>query len=142
MTKYRVLFFFLLLYGFFVTESNCQDNRYTLKQADIILSLKENIKYPRYKWYFSSGGLFSDINGSIAVNGHNSGIGTKLDFEENLGLSEFITTYRIEGTYNFNPKHSLTAAFLVLNRESETTLKDSVRFGDYLFRAANFSFLM
>lgn len=118
-------------------------NTLAVRQADSIKIAVESQKYERYKFNFYSGGLFSNLDGSILVNGKTDGIGTNLDFENNLGLSSFIATYKLEGTYNISRKSSLTGAFFVLNRSGSTFLEDSIIFGDYKFKEnASFDFLL
>jgi hypothetical protein len=100
-------------------------------------------KYPKYKLHFFTGGLFSDLSGSIIVNNRVLGTGTKLDFEDNLKLQKYLSTYRLGAIYDLNDKSSFSANFYVLNRSSTVTLQDSIEFGNYKYDAnAKFDFEM
>lgn len=118
-------------------------NTLAVKQVDSVVNTVESQKYKRYKFNLYSGGLFSNLDGSILVNGNNTGIGSNLDFENNLGLSSFIATYMLEGIYNISRKSSLRGSFFALNRSSSILLTDSIKFGDYKFKGnARFDFLL
>jgi hypothetical protein len=111
------------------------------KQLDSIEYARGIKKFPKFKLHILAGGLFSGIDGSIVANNIVLGTGTKLDFEDNLKLDKYITTYRVGAIYDLNDKSSFSANFFVLNRSSTVTLKDSVSFGEYKFDAnAKFDF--
>ena len=118
-------------------------NALVVRQTDSVMNTVESPKHKRYTFNFYSGGLFSNLDGSILVNGKTDGIGTNLDFENNLGLSSFIATYVLEGTYNISDKSSLTGAFFVLNRSGSALLEDSIIYGEYKFKEnTRFDFLL
>ena len=145
MQKFIVIFLFFVIVFLFSGDVKiiAQGKDLTVKQADSIMNAVESRKYPQHKFIIYSGGLFSNLDGSIIVNGKTVGIGTKLDFEDNLGLTSYITTYRLEGIYNISRKSSLNASFLVLNRTSSILLNDSIKYGEYKFKGnAKFDFLL
>lgn len=144
--KYFFLFkLFILLILLDYTSILSQDTlKYSARQLDSIeysINLK---KYPRYKYYFRAGGFFPFLDGSIIVNGNNfKRAGTKLDFEEGLGLTQSIVTYRFDAQYNMSKKSTFTAAVYVMNRNTDRVLDDSIDFGNYKFNAkTKFSFLL
>jgi hypothetical protein len=116
----------------------------TSRQLDSIEYAINLKKYPRYKFNFKAGGFLPFLDGSIVVNGDKlERVGTKLDFEEGLGLTQSIVTYRLDGLYNFSRKSTFTATFFVMNRNSDRVLNDSIEFGNYKFNAnTKFSFLL
>jgi hypothetical protein len=115
--------------------------RYSDKQLDSIEYARATKKFPKFKFYVYSGGLFSVVDGSITVNNKLLGLGTKLDFDDNLKLPKDITTYTIGGYYNLGDKSTFSMYFLEMNQKSNLQLKDSVQFGDYKFNGnANFDF--
>ena len=143
MQKNSVFLVFFTAFLLCSMNVTAQDKDLTIKQADSIMNAVDSKKYPRYKFTFYTGGLFSNLDGSIIVNGKTAAIGTKLDFEDNLGLTSYITTFRLGGNYNISSKSFLTGSFLVMNRNSSIILTDSVKFGDYKYKAnAKFDFLL
>lgn len=114
-----------------------------MSKLDSVYNAEQLKIYPRYKYHINAGSLLSDIDGSIIVNNKVLGTGTKLDFEDNLGLKNYIFTYRLSGKYELTKKSSLEAAFMVLNRNNSIELKDSIKFGAYTFiGSAKFSFAL
>lgn len=137
-----LLTFTILMVLFSINSINSQD-KYTNKQLDSIEYARGIKKFPKYKIHILAGGLFSDIDGNVVVNNGVLGTGTKLDFEDNLKLEEYNTTYRFGALYDLNDKSSFSANFFVINRSSNIKLLDTVKFGEYTFDPSlNFDFEM
>jgi hypothetical protein len=134
-------FKFTLLLLMFTFSSIYSQGNYTNKQLDSIEYARGLKKFPKYKLHILAGGLFSDIDGSVTVNNLILGTGTKLDFEDNLKLEDYVTTYRFGAIYDLNDKSSFSANFFTINRSSSIILQDSVKFGEYTFEPnANLDF--
>jgi hypothetical protein len=143
--KTKILFQikFTLLLIFISFSSIYSQGKYNDKQLDSIEYARGIKKYPKFKFHILTGGLFSDIDGSVIANNKVIGVGTKLDFEDNLKLDKYITTYRVGAIFDLNDKSSFSANFFVINRKSNIILTDTIEFGDYKFDPnANFDFEM
>lgn len=126
--------YFLLMILLSISTIHSQDtSRYSVNQLDSILNSKNLKKYPKHKFYITTGGLISLIDGSIIFNSKNLNAGTKLDFEDDLKLDSYDFTYRVGAIYNLSNKSDLSAYFLVMNRSSSITLKDPIQFGENKF---------
>ncbi len=59
--------------------------------------------------------------------------GTKIDFENDLGLSTSVNVFRIDGYYRFNSRHRLNFSFFDLSRSGSRQIQTDIQWGDSLF---------
>jgi len=80
------------------------------------------------------GGYIPIQDTNIRVDGKGGlGLGTELDFENDLNLEEELSTYRIDAQWRFFDRHRLNFSFYDLSRDATTSLKRNSQIGDILF---------
>lgn len=80
-------------------------------------------------------GLFlPSINSTAQVNSDAGRIGTIINLETAFSLPETQNLFRINGLYRFNNNHSVEAYYYALNRSGSSVSRDSIVFGDIVFR--------
>jgi len=75
---------------------------------------------------FRVGGFFPSVDTRARADGNNGLIGTVLDFETDLGLSDSKTLPIVDLEWRFANNHRLTLNYLDLSRDATSTLKGSV----------------
>jgi len=76
------------------------------------------------------GGYWATADTTVRLDSTSGSVGTTLDFEDNLGLSERKTSPWVQLTYRFNPRHRLEASYVSLRRAGARTLSATINFGD------------
>ncbi len=61
------------------------------------------------------------------------GLGTEIDLENDLGLEEELSTYRIDAQWRFFDRHRLNFSYFDLTRDATTSLRRDTIIGDILF---------
>ena len=80
------------------------------------------------------GGYVPITDTNIRVDGTGGlGLGTEIDLENDLGLDEELTTYRIDAQWRFFDRHRLNFSFFDLTRDATTSLRRNTQIGDILF---------
>jgi hypothetical protein len=82
-------------------------------------------------------GFWADTDSGARADGTGGRVGTRLDFERDLGLDEHDTRWIGTATYNFNRRHGLELSYFSLDRHAERTLTDPVSFRDSDFVPAS-----
>jgi hypothetical protein len=133
---------FILLFVILSVTAFSQDSiRYSSKRLDSLAYQINLKKYPQNKFFIFAGGVFADVAGSVVVNNSVLGLGTKLDFTDNLKLDRNVTTFRVAAQYNLSRKSIFTASYMLLKQKSDVTLTDSIKFGNQVYDAnTNFHF--
>jgi hypothetical protein len=67
----------------------------------------------------SFGTFVTDYESNIRVSSDTLGTGTNLSFEDNLGLDESRTVFRLAGHYRFSAKHRLEFSYVDLSRDGD-----------------------
>ncbi len=62
-----------------------------------------------------------------------SGEGSDIDLEEDLGLESSMSVARIGGYYWFTPRHRFDASYFELNRSVTNPIQETIEFGDRTF---------
>ncbi len=80
-------------------------------------------------------GLFlPSINSTAQVNAETGRIGTIINLETAFSLPESQNLLRMNGLFRFDNKHSIEGYYYALNRSGSNVSKDSLVFGDIIFR--------
>lgn len=88
---------------------------------------------PDDRFSISLGAFISDWGTKTQLNSDALGSGTIIDFEGDLGLDASDTTFRIDGYFRFNEKHSLDFSVFDLSRTASKTIQEDIQFGDITF---------
>jgi len=62
-----------------------------------------------------------------------SGIGTDIDFEEDLGFDRSMSVARLGGTFYLQPRQSIDFGVFDLSRDASRTIDETIEFGDQTF---------
>jgi hypothetical protein len=80
-------------------------------------------------------GLFlPSINSTAQLNAETGRIGTIINLETAFSLPETQNLFRMNGVFRFDNRHSVEAYYYALNRSGSNVSKDSLVFGDIIFR--------
>ena len=82
---------------------------------------------------FSIGTFITDYDSEIRLTSNSLGIGTDVDFEDDLGLDESNEVIRLDGHYRFAPRHRLEFSYLDLSREGKTVTRRPIILDDTFF---------
>lgn len=77
------------------------------------------------------GGFLVDFSTDIQVGGNV--LTGSVQFEDDFALEPDTTTYRLDGFYRFNPRHSIDFGNFSVNRTGSTILDRQVEFGDVIY---------
>ena len=89
------------------------------------------------KWVISLAVFITDYETDAAL-GSGNAIGAKISIEDELGIDDDQTLFRLDGFYRFNPRHSLGFGFYSLDREGETTLTGDIKVEDVTYTINTF----
>jgi hypothetical protein len=73
------------------------------------------------------GTYLADLKTDAGV-GTSAGLGTTIRLEDDLGIDDGKTTFRLGGFWRFKPKHSLNFGYFALNRKGVTVLDQEIEF--------------
>jgi len=80
----------------------------------------------------SLGGYFPKFGSEVQISS-DSGIGTKVDLEDDLGLDDSGTSVRIEGHYRFSEKHRVMYSVFEMSRDATVVLERTLIIDDKLY---------
>lgn len=81
-----------------------------------------------------SAGLFVPIYQSeLRLDSKQLGRGAEIDLEDDLGLDSNIFSYRIDALWRFYPRHTLSASYYDLSRDSDKQIGRTLQIGDRTF---------
>ena len=81
-----------------------------------------------------AGGYLPLQDTNVRVDGTGGlGLGTELDFENDLNLDEEVFSYRIDAQWRFFDRHSLNFSFFDLSRDATTLVGRDITIGDTTF---------
>jgi hypothetical protein len=81
------------------------------------------------KWGFGLGGFVLDFDTTASVN-TGTVIGGSIGLESDLGLESDKKTFRADGFYRFNARHSLEFAYFSISRDGASILDERIEFVD------------
>ena len=85
------------------------------------------------RFSISLGGFISDWGTKTRLDSDTLGLGTIIDFEDDLGLDASDTTFRVDGYFRFNDRHRLDLSVFDLSRNSSKAIQKDIQFGDVTF---------
>jgi hypothetical protein len=98
------------------------------------LAWADDSERPWKKFSIKLGGYVPIHDTNVRVDGKGGlGLGTEIDFENDLGLEEELSTYRIDAQWRFFDRHRLNFSFFDLTRDATTSLRRNTQIGDILF---------
>ena len=88
------------------------------------------------KWGFSLGVFLSDqdLNTKLEASGPRDGL--VVDFEDDLGLDDSLSVFRLDAFYHINERHSLDFSVFDLSQSSIKTLSFDIEWKDIIFPEA------
>jgi hypothetical protein len=86
------------------------------------------------KWQFSASGAALILSTTVRIDS-DSGQGTELNSEDDLGLSKTVFRPRLAARWRPGRRHELEASWVFVNRNGDRTLADSIQVGDTSFSA-------
>jgi Protein of unknown function, DUF481 len=89
------------------------------------------------KFHLSLGTFITDYDSKFRLTSSKLGIGTRLDFEDDLGLDESSTVLRIASHYRLSARHRLDFSYLDLSRDGKTETRFPIIIDDTLFRSGS-----
>ena len=85
------------------------------------------------RFSISLGAFISDWGTNTQLNSDTLGLGTNIDFEDDLGLDASDTTFRVDGYFRFNDRHRLDLSVFDLSRNASKAIQKDIQFGDVSF---------
>jgi hypothetical protein len=87
------------------------------------------------KYFMMVGGFWPDVNTTARIDGNEGRIGTKLDFESDLGLQDREALFTIGAGMRIGERHYLDLLYFDLSREATHALERTISVGDETFTA-------
>lgn len=84
------------------------------------------------RWYVNAGGYLVDFKTEASV-GLSGLLGPLIRLEDDLGVDENKSTFRVDARYRFATNHSLELGLFFLNRTGLTSVSDTIEFRDLVF---------
>lgn len=84
------------------------------------------------KFGFSLGGYLVDFRTDASA-GFGTLVGTSIRLEDDLGVDDGKSTFRLGGFYRFNSRHGLDASFFNLNRSGSRVTEGQIEFNGVLY---------
>ena len=84
------------------------------------------------KFIISLGTYLTDITTDAAV-GSGGVIGTFIRVEDDLGITEDDTLFRVDGLYRFNRRHAISFGYWSVNRDGTAVITDQIDFDGNIF---------
>ena len=79
--------------------------------------------------------FFPNIDTTVRLDASDGTVGTTIDFEQNLGMSDTETLPALGFTWRFAKKHRLIFDYFDLSRSGSAISTSEIRFGDQVFQA-------
>jgi len=83
------------------------------------------------------GAFFVDESTEIRVSSDILGTGTKISFEDDLGLDEDEEVVRLAGYYRFKPRHRIEFSYFKISRDGRATVLRDIQIDDTIFPAGS-----
>jgi len=102
--------------------------------TSLSLSAEPNPWLEDDRFKLSAGTFISDYDSDFRISNSKLGIGTRLSFEDHLGLEDSKTVFRLAGHYRFSAKHRLDFSYVDLSRDGKTTTTFPIIIDDTFYR--------
>jgi hypothetical protein len=86
------------------------------------------------RFKLSAGTFISDYNSDFRLSNDKLGIGTRLSFEDHLGLEDSKTVFRLAGHYRFSAKHRMDFSYVDLSRDGTAITTFPIIIDDTFYR--------
>jgi hypothetical protein len=81
----------------------------------------------------SLGTFLADYESDFRISSSALGIGTRVSFEDDLGLDDSDTVFRVDGYYRFFARHRFDLSYVDLSRDGKTTTRFPIIIDDTFF---------
>ena len=95
---------------------------------------ENNIWLKEDKFKISLATFITDYESDFRLTSSKLGLGTNLSFEEDLGLEDSNTVFRIDGHYRFTANSRIEFSYFDLSRDGKTTTRLPMIIDDTIFR--------
>ncbi len=92
-------------------------------------------EYQSNRFFVMLGGFWPDIDTSVRIDGNGGRIGTQLDFESDLGLSDRDTLFTAGAGMRIGERHYIDILYFDLSRSSAHEIERTIDVGDQTFTA-------
>jgi hypothetical protein len=116
----RLLFAFVLIWGCMVPTTG--------KAGEWINPGEE-------RFYIVGGVFLPSINTSVRVDNPNTGTGTEIDLQDDLGIDDTQTTFYGSAYWRFSPRHRIGVGYFRFKDEVTATAQRDLQIGDEIFPA-------
>ncbi len=83
------------------------------------------------------GAFFVEEDTEIRISSDTLGTGTRISFEDDLGLDEDEEVVRVGGYYRFKPRHRIEFSYFKISRDGRATVLRDIQIDDTLFPAGS-----
>ncbi len=103
--------------------------------AQPVLAGDEHLDHPTLdRFAITLGGFYTTLNTKARVDSKiDLGLGDRFDFENEIGLKDSDTLFRLGLEWRIRPRHQLNFGYFSLSRSASTTLTREIQFGDRTF---------
>src|SRR6187402_1034681 len=85
------------------------------------------------KWRLSGGWLSNGANASVRIDSPRLGVGTEIDFEDDLGFKNTVGSVYGQVAWQFAEKHRLDVSYNNIDRTSIKTITREIQIGDHIY---------
>lgn len=103
-------------------------------QAVVGAAEREAIRGIPDRWGLTLGDFWQTFDTNVRLDGE-SGRGTDVNLERDLGLDKNATSFGLTGFYRFTDRHRLDFGYIPWNREHTATIKQQIIWGDVIYDA-------
>jgi hypothetical protein len=85
------------------------------------------------RWSFDLGAYSPNVKSSASLNGTRNGVGTTVNFEDTLGLSDHKTVGEILGRVRLGERWRIEGEYFSLNRSGSRAINQDINWGDNIY---------
>lgn len=93
----------------------------------------QNRALPWKRVGLQAGAYLPTFNSDVTIDSAALGTGTTVDLENDLGVDESLTSFRVDAFWRFLPRHRLDASYYRLERDGSRVVNRTLRIGDQTF---------
>ncbi len=86
-----------------------------------------------HRFGIGAGAFFANLDTKVRIDSSNGITGTRLDFEQNLGMSDFEPLPTLQAEWRFARRHQLDLSYFQLRRTGREITETTIRIGDTVF---------
>ncbi|MFQ5995252.1 MAG: hypothetical protein ACE5K1_09155 [Acidiferrobacterales bacterium] len=88
-----------------------------------------------HKFNLSIGAFFVNHNTALRLDATDGSAGTRISWEDNLGLDDSQAVFRLDGTWRYKRRSSMQFSYFDLSRDTIAPVNIDIRWGDEFFAA-------